>query len=255
MAYVTMNAGVTWRELAYGSNSDVYVIGLTNGVALAYISSSTPSLPAPHGLAEATLTAHGADPWRMVYANIPGLNAATTAFETVAMDSGDPSQLYVAMSTGAFGVTVYAITNAGASWQSVLRVSTAINVLLWTANNHKVFLEVYWGQDVLYQLYYNANGAATWSGIATHYRDGGEEIYCSPSGRLVSVTVQSVVAPQSPTDSGTNVENFFTLDPATGAYTLIGTYPFGSGVSLGVVVDGPTPTFIYGGYLRSLPPQ
>ncbi|MEO7000801.1 MAG: hypothetical protein ABI068_03275 [Ktedonobacterales bacterium] len=170
------------------------------------------------------------------------------------MDPSDPSHLYVAMSTGAFGVTVYATTDAGVTWQSMLRVSTAINVLLWTATNHKVFLEVYRGQDAPYQLYYSANSGGAWNGIATHYRDGGESIYSSPSGRLVSVTVQSASVPQSPTASGTSLENFFTLDPTTGVYSLLGIYPFGSGVQLGVVVDGPTPTLFFGDNIRTLPP-
>lgn len=242
-SYITWNAGQTWSQLP---KEDSDIIGMVNGVALEILSYSAPF---QRHLAECTISPDATCLWRTISIHIPEIATPATSLEAVTEDPNDPLRLFVAMSTGAFGVTVYATTDAGASWHSVLRVPTAITVLLWTANNHQVFLDVYRGQDAPYQLYYSSDDAATWNGIATHYLDGGESVYCSPSGRLVTMTVQSA------TGNGTDLENFFTLDPTTGAYSLIGTYPFASGISLGVVVDGPMPTFIYGNYLRSLPPK
>lgn len=222
---VTVDAGRSWHIIQTAEHA----FGLVGGRLLATIYDPTSST---WQLGEISVNEQRAESWQRMDTGLPGFRASSIA--AAAIDSNSPAAVFVAMSAGAFGVRLYATWDSGASWQAVLQMPTAQYVRLWTTNNHHMFLEQERGQNAEYQLYASANDGKTWQGIGLHYHEGGEPLYISPGGRIVTFSEMT---------AGTF--KMFYLSPETGIFSLIGTYTLGTGANIGVVVDGSSRVFLY----------
>jgi hypothetical protein len=194
--------------------------------------------PQPRHPAEAVLQGAHLSAWQTVDSGLLPLLTQAKSPPDFTLDASNPAHLYATVSTGSFGITVYVTDDAGASWHAVLSVPTAKRVALWSADKHQVFLEVLSGQDAPYQLFYSRDGGSTWHGVGLHYHGGGEPLFVSPQGRIVTFTEVTL----------TSLE-FFLLDPVTGGFSSLGVYTFDTGgPSIGAVVDGRNAQFIFTSY-------
>jgi photosystem II stability/assembly factor-like uncharacterized protein len=220
--YVTRNAGVTWNTLEL----PVFVrpIGLAGGQLFAV---ANRSYGTAGSLLQASLTV-GA--WHTVAPALPPAGADPYA---AAVDPDDPAVMYL---SGFSGTTpaVYRTTDGGVSWRLALTLPAAHHMALYTAHQHQAYAEQLDGLDSHHQLFYSANGGATWQGIAMQHTGGGDFLWVSPRGRALT---------QTSVDSST--ATLSALDAAQGSFTSIGTYALGSGPILVAVVDGPTPALLY----------
>ena len=223
--FFTRDAGASWQTLSPPPG----------GVA-----------PRPFGLVGGQLFGvaqpAGASAWQLMRASL-----ATGTWQTLtqalphseyiplatAVDPEDPTRLYVDGVVGSV-LTVYRSTDSGASWSAVESLPTAHHLTLYTARQHQVFAEQLDGTDTDHPLVYSADGGTTWQGIALHQKSGGDSLWISPQGRVISAT-------QLNATTGT----LYTLDLAHDTFTTIGTYALGQGPVLAASVDGSVPALLY----------
>ncbi len=224
---ITTNGGLTWTSLASSSSvTPSYANGLVGGYLFGFV-----VLQGSMNVHLAQISIAGGA-WRILDTNLPQ-GAALDSQVPFAVDPDDPATIFVCLILERGERAVAATRNGGASWQIVQRLPDAHRIAIWTAHRHQVFVEQLLGVDTKYQLYYSNNDGATWQGIGLHYKSGGESLYISPDGNIMSKT-----------GIDASRYNLFTLDPATGSFALLGTYALGPNLFVGVLVNGAAPALI-----------
>jgi len=227
---ITTNAGLTWTSLV--SSSSVipsYAYGLVGGHLFGFV------------VLQGSLNAHLAEipisggTWRILDANMPQ-GAVLDSQIPFAVDPDNSATIFAGVMLDQGERAVIATRNGGASWQVVQKLPDAHRIAIWTAHRHQVFVEQLLGIDTKYQLYYSNNDGATWQGIGLHYKSGGELLYIGWDGSIL-------------TETGIDATTYhvFALNPTTGRFAWLGTYALGSGLVMGVMVEGATPALILAG--------
>lgn len=238
--YFTLDAGVTWHSLVVPASTSLRPYSLVAGHLLAT------ALGIGTGvwhLQETIIGASGNSVWQQIDSNLPDLHFPqygpdyVNEPQAIATAPDDPARIYLVTVTDAGVMQVYATSDEGQSWQLLYQLPTAKRVKLWTALDHRVYVEDLDDRDTpSYQFYYSPDAGAHWLGIGMHLRTGGEDVWVSPGGRVITRVGVSATE-----------DNVFTLDPTTGSFTMLDAKTaLGGGAYMGVVVDGPAPSFIYG---------
>ena len=244
----TTDAGVTWRSVPAPRNAVAQLTGpivaattilLVNGVLLAQLAPG-------YRLAELTLGQRST--WRPVDAALfsliqtmsPSVILAGNTVEAFALDPQDSARIYAAMPLGAKGVDIFRSDDSGDTWQNMLTLPTTERVQLWTAQQHRVYVEDLFDQKpVPYLFYASQDGGASWAGSLLHgERASSELVSVSPGGVVLTCNFTSV--------GDVNTGSLFRLDTTTGAFTMLATnaaLAMQNG-SVGLVVDGAQPQFI-----------
>ena len=184
----------------------------------------------------------GASAWQLMRASLAAgtwqtLNRALPHSEYIplvaAVDPEDPARLYVDGVVGSV-LTVYRSTDSGASWSAVAALPTAHHLALYTAHHHQVFAEQLDGKDTDHPLVYSADGGTTWQGVSLHIKTGGEQLWMTPQGQIITETEVDAWN-----------RTLYRLDPVHSAFTTIGTYTLGQGPVVAAVVDGTVPALLY----------
>lgn len=238
--FFTLDAGVSWHSLDLPPGTVPHPYSLVAGHLLA--ATTTPGAANWH-LRATFLSSDGNSGWQQLDANLPDLHFPQSGPnyvnepQAIATAPDDPAHIYIITSNDAGVMQVYATRDSGQSWQLLYELPTASRVALWTALNQRVYVEDLEDRDSpSYQFFYSADDGAHWLGVGMHLRTGGESVWISPGGRIVTRVE----------DSATE-DNIFTLDPTTGSFALLDSaVALGPGAYMGVVVDGSAPTFIYG---------
>ncbi|HET8905739.1 MAG TPA: hypothetical protein VFN11_02110 [Ktedonobacterales bacterium] len=225
---VTTNAGATWKRL---QSSSQFIASVAMALAGGHIFGIV--LPQDSDWRLAELSIHGGA-WRMLDTTMPH-GALFDSQIPVGVDPDDPATMYADVQLNNIS-SIIATHDGGVSWRVVQKLPGAQRVSIWTTHRHQVFVEQIVGQDVTYQMYYSKDSGATWHGIGLHYKGGGEPVYVGADGDIV-VTRTAYSATS---------DNLFTLDPNTGVFTLLGTYPLPPGLTFGSVIEGATPALILG---------
>lgn len=224
---ITTNAGLTWTSLV--SSSSVipsYAYGLVGGHLFGFV------------VLQGSLNAHLAEipisggTWRILDANMPQ-GAVLDSQIPFAVDPDNSATIFAGVMLDQGERAVIATRNGGASWQVVQKLPDAHRIAIWTAHRHQVFVEQLNGKDTRYQLYYSKDDGVTWQGIGLHRKSGGESLYISPDGNIMSET-----------GIDASTYNLFTLDPATGSFALQGAYALEPNMFVGVLVNGTAPALI-----------
>lgn len=220
--YFTLDTGVTWKTLQLPALA--LPIGLTGDQLVAVANRSSPSRGS---LMQVALSSGN---WRSSAQALPP--SGWDPF-TATVDPDNPAIIYL---SGVSGTTtaIYRTLDGGTSWQVVETLPSAHRIALFTAHQHRVFAEQLDGFDSDHPLFYSADGGATWHGIAMHRKAGGEALWVSAQGRVITETYIDA-----------QTDTLYTLDPAHGAFATLGTYQLGSGPTVAVVVDGPAPALLY----------
>jgi hypothetical protein len=150
-----------------------------------------------------------------------------------AVDPEEPATIYVEGVIGST-LTIYRSLDRGVSWQAVLSIPTAHHIAIYTLSNHRVLVEQQDGQDTPTPLHYSSNRGAIWQGIAMHYNGGGEFLFASPHGRIITATAADATTRRR-----------YELDLVRGAFSMLGSYILGSGAPVVAVVDGTAPALLY----------
>jgi hypothetical protein len=238
--FITTAAGKSWRAITTPCGSDVNPVALVNGRLLAGICSHGGDLSLSR-LAITTLTPNGKQAngaWVTVNTDPLNVKIGGNTLEGYASDFQDIAHIYALVSTGPFGMTLYATTNSGASWRNLRSWPDVNRMALWTATHGQVFV-----QDVsdkggsTTQFFYSSDSGATWQDSGLHQRNGAY-VFVSPQGKVIEDVLLSG-------ETG----NLFQLDPRTGVFTLLTNISFanayGGGFSLTIVDDGAHSTVLY----------
>lgn len=239
-AFFTLDAGVTWRSLVVPANTSLRPYSLVAGHLL------TTTLGIGTGvwhLQETIIGASGNSAWQQIDGNLPDLHFPqygpdyVNEPQAIATAPEDSARIYLVTSNDAGIMQIFATVDDGQSWNLLYQLPTANRVALWTATHHGVYVEDLDDRDApSSQFYFSPDAGAHWLGIGMHLRTGGEDVWISPGGRIVTRVGISATE-----------DNVFTLDPTTGSFALVASnVTLGSGAYMGVVVDGPVPSFIYG---------
>ncbi len=220
--FFTLDAGVTWKALSLPPLT--FPIGLTGGQLVAIADRSNRSRGS---LMQVALSAGS---WRSIAQALPPSGWDPYA---AAVDVDNPAIIYL---SGVSGTTtaIYRTLDGGTSWQVVETLPSAHRIALFTAHQHRVFAEQLDSFDSDHPLFYSADGGATWHGIAMHRKAGGEALWVSAQGRVITETYIDA-----------QTDTLYTLDLARGTFATLGTYQLGSGPTVAVVVDGPAPALLY----------
>ena len=244
---LTTNAGRTWRVVAPppGFQVGIYATGettLDDGTLLAVLASQSPT----HN-EFARLTPDGV--WHNLSNSLPDLHNAVTGADqvpgSVTVDPSNPNRILIAQ-TAPQGTAIFLSDDAGATWRPVYSLPSSLVVRLWSGPAQR-----FYAQDVIHnvatatQFFYSADGGETWVGSGLHANGAyasDDSVFVSPSGRVLTAW------------NG----QFFTLNPATGVFALLGAVPaFASGILSCVIVEGPSPSLVCTGgadtFARSLP--
>lgn len=247
---VTTDAGQTWRTLSVPTGYEIasmvsrfgaqtVLVGGSMVMVLRNQQASTPQL--------AEVTTDGM--WHFI--SMPNGNSQRQegtfpSIEAYALDPDSPSDIYVTVSLGAVGVTLFGSTDAGSSWH-VLRVwPTAYHVRLWTATDGQVFAEDLSDRVPPYSsLAISTTRGQTWHD-ATLQEQHDQEVFVSPSGLVVTDVERDASA-----------GDFYRLNAQTGKWVSLGTWITEPAGTLGIITSGPTPTLILANQMdtlaRSLP--
>lgn len=220
--YFTLDAGMSWQTLPLPTLA--VPIGLTGGQLVAVADRANQSRGS---LMRASLATRA---WSTVGNALPPSGWDPYA---AAVDPDDSTIVYISGVSGAT-TAVYRTMDGGASWQNVKTLPSAHRIALFTAHQHQVFAEQLDGFSSDSPLFYSADSGAHWRGIAMHIKDGGESLWVSPQGHVIT---------ENTTDAQTGV--LYTLDPARGAFASLGSYKLGQGPTLAVVTDGAAPALLY----------
>lgn len=227
MIMITTNAGLTWTSLASSSSvTPSYATGLVGGYLFGFV-----VLQGSTDVHLAQISIAGGA-WGILDTNLPQ-GAVLDSQVPFVVDPDDPATIFACLILERGERVVAATRNGGASWQIVQRLPDAHRIAIRTAHHHQVFVEQLNGKDTRYQLYYSKDDGTTWRGIGLHYKSGGESLYISPDGHIMSET-----------GIDASRYNLFTLDPATGSFALLGTYALGPNLFVGVLVNGAAPVLI-----------
>lgn len=147
VALFTVDAGVTWHKLAVPPGSDTQVwpyYSLVAGHLLA--ATMTPQESVYWHLRETLLSGSGNSAWRQLDGNLPNLHFAKfpgylNLPQTFTTAPDDPARIYLITGSDAGAMEVYATSNAGQSWRLLYRLPTAKRVKLWTATDHRVYVQ------------------------------------------------------------------------------------------------------------------
>lgn len=238
--FFTLDAGVSWHSLDLPPGAVSHPYSLVAGHLLA--ATTTPGAADWH-LRATILGSDGNSGWQQIDATLPDLHFPQygpnyiNEPQAIAAAPDDPAHIYIITGNDAGVMQVFATRDSGQSWQLLYDLPTANRVALWTALDHRVYVEDLEDRDApSYQFFYSADAGAHWLGIGMHLRTGGEDVWVSPDGRIVTRVEISAAE-----------DNIFTLDPTTGSFALLdAAAALGPGGYMGVVVDGSTPSFIYG---------
>ncbi len=238
---VTTDTGQHWRQLSAPCGNSIDPFALVNGRLLAGICSYGSDLSLSR-LAITTLTPTGKQvngAW--VTVNTDSLDIAIgehNALEGYASDFQTITHIYALVSTGAFGMTLYATTDGGASWRTLRSWADVNRMALWTAAHGQVFVQDISDRgDSIAQFFYSRDSGATWQDSGLHERNGAY-VFVSPQGKVIEDV-----------EISGETGNLFQLNPSTGVFTLLTQISFanayGGGFTLTIVDDGAHSTVIY----------
>ena len=241
---LTTDAGQTWRvaQTPPGDPIAVYAHGettLVDGILYANLRSS--SLTQDEF---ARLTPDGV--WHNLNTTLPYAHTpAGQTPESVTVDQSNANHVLIAQPT-THSVSAFLSADSGATWRAVYSWPSSLVVALWSGPSQR-----FYAQDVIHstatatQFFYSEDGGVTWVGSGLHANGAysvADSVFASPSGRVVTAW-----------DA-----HFFTLNPATGVFALLGAAPtFVSEILSCVIVEGPNPSLVCTGgadtFARSLP--